>query len=585
MKKFIVAILLFCIIVCAPMTISTANAKSEYTQYVTARTLSCGLNLQPTGIFEPTDFSQIPSSVAAKSSGITNVILTPDKAMNVTLNGDTQSFSEIFDAKIKGVFVPVLRLTSATVDGFIQMMSQSYYIADIMVISSDTAVLEKIYDDEDCSLVNTVYDLTNVSLTSDRYFAWQYIAEANKTYTNILMFSAADPNLYVAAEYLGAMCKVCWAKAENADESVNAIASGATGVIVSRISDFSGAIKYFFESGFSKAQYVAAHRGITSYANENSLTAVSAAVSEGATHAEIDIQFCADGEFLLCHNMSTSGLSDSTINFEPVSSEYIRSEATLNDYSDKYGESFPTLDEVIEAVYQSDLILIIELKLEDGRTSVVNKGAIEKFVNVMKGHPEMDGRWFCITFYRPYADKMRELAPEISVGFLGGAQSGYERDLNIKGWDGEWTTIDNVKSKIAFMHKFETLLDESYSSSTDATAQNYLARGYLQNGWTFNDLNHFKTKIAIATSNVAEKCAMAIKTIEPQSFEMTESQLASGKISVNTVNYCGWQEERTCDIVTVSRTGDTVKVLLYYVQTVDGVTYGLYSRLLTYKII
>lgn len=585
MKKTIIAVVLALMIVCVPTTMTTASAKNSYTQYVAARTLSSGLNLQPTGIFEPTDFSQIPSSVAAKSTGITTLILTPDKDMNVTLNGDTQSFSQIFDAKIKGVFVPALRLTSDNVDGFIEMMSQSYYVADIMVISSEISVLKKIYDDKDCNLVNTVYDLTSVKLTSDRYFTWQYVAEANKTYTNVLMFNANDPYLYVAAEYLGAMCKVCWAKTENADQAVSAIADGVTGVVVSQISDFSGAIKYFSKNGFSKAQYVAAHRGITAYANENSLTAVAAAVSEGSTHAEIDIQLCSDGEILLCHNMSTSGLSDKSINFEPVTSEYVRSQATLNDYSAKYGETFPTLHEVIDAVYQSNLILIIELKLEDGRTSVVNKGAIEKFLAIMRDHPEMDGRWFCITFFRPYADQMRELAPEIPVGFLGGAQSGYERDLNIKGWDGEWTPMDNVPSKIAFMHKFKTLLDESYGNSTDTTAQNYLARGYLQNGWTFNDLNHFKAKIAIATSNAAEKCAMAIKTIEPQSFEMTESQLASGKISVNTVNYCGWQEERTCDIVTVSRTGDTAKVLLHYTQTVDGVTYGLYSRLTTYKII
>lgn len=585
MKKFIVSLVLALTVLLIPTFTTTVYAKSSYESYVNARTLTSGLLLQPTGVLEPESFSDIPTSNGVSQYGYTSIILTPDSDMNVTLNGQTKSFTDVFNGTLKGVYVPVLRLTSSTVDAFIDYLNDVYYISDIMVISSDITVLEKIYKDEVANITNTVYDLTSVKLTDDRYFTWQYIAEANKTYTNVLMFDASDKNLPVAAEYLGAMCKVCWAYAENEKEATFAVSAGATGVVTTNKGDFKSAMSYFKKSGYAKAQSIAAHRGITAYANENSLTAVSAAVSEGSTHAEIDIQFCRDGEILLCHNMSTAGLSDQTYNFEPTNSQDIRNGAVLNDYSNKYGETFPTLDEVIDAVSASDLILIIELKLEDGRTTVVNKGAIEKFLNIMRAHPEMDGRWFCITFFRPYADQMRELAPEIPVGFLGGAQSGYEKDQGIKGWDGEWTAMSNVSKKIAFMHKFNTLLDECYDNSTNTTAQTYLARGYLQNGWTFNNVTHLATKCNIATSNVAEKCAMAVKEISPKTNTVTKAQLDSGKMTVNTINYCGWQEDRECDVIVVSQSNNTVELMLYCTETVDGTTYGLYSQLMTYQIV
>lgn len=587
MKKIILSVVLALAVLITPSILSstTVYAKFSYGEYVTARTLTSGLTIQPTGIYEPESFSEIPTSANVSTYGYTSIMLTPDSNMNITLGGEKKSFTEVFNNKLKGVYVPVLRLTNKTVDSFISYMNDEYLISDVMVVTSDISVLKKIYEDEVASIANTVYDLTSVTLSEDRYFTWQYIAESNKTYTNVLMFDASDENLAVAAEYLGVMCKVCWAYANNAEEATYAVAAGATGVVTQNTGDFKTAISYFTKSGYAKAQSIAAHRGITTYANENSLTAVSAAVSEGATHAEIDIQLCRDGEILLCHNMSTSGLADKAYNFEPCNSQDIRNDTTLTDYSKKYGETFPTLDEVIDAVYDSNLILIIELKLEDGRTAVVNKGAIEKFLNIMRSHPEMDGRWFCITFYRPYADQMRELAPEISVGFLGGATSGYEKDQGISGWDGEWTAMTRVSEKIAFMHKFETLLDETYDKLTDNTAQTYLARGYVQNGWTFNSTGHLNTKCNIATSNVMEECAMAIKEITPTTLKMTKAQLESGKITVNTVNYCGWQEDRECEIIMVSKTLSEAKVILYYKETVGNTTYGLYSRLLTFEIV
>lgn len=583
MKKTLLALLLVLSIAFVTPVLTTAQAKSEYSSYVNARTKSA-LMIEPTAVLEPESLSDLPTSAQASSSGISAVMLTPDKDLNVTFDGNKTSFIEFFNSRIKGVFIPVLRLDNTNVDGFIDMMNDTYLIKDITVVSSDLEVLKKISEDKVSSIANTVYDLTEIKIPQNRYGTWEYIAESNKYYTNTLMFDASDENFAVAAEYLSAMSKVCWAMTDTEDEALSAISCGATGVVVKKSSDFVNSVSYFKKSGFTKAQNVAAHRGITAYANQNSEMAVAASVSEGATHAEIDIQFTRDGEFIICHDMTSNNFSSTKgVSFEPTLSSYATT-LKLNDYSAKYGDCFPLLDEIIQSVRKSDLILIIELKLEDGRTTVVNKNAIEKFVTLMKSYPYMEGRWFTITFYKPYADQMHEFAPEIPVGFLGGATSGYEKDLGLSGWNGEWTHMSNISSKIAFMHKYRTLLDESYDNYTSTTAQNYLARGYLQNSWTFNNLSHFSAKLNIATSNSAEKCADCIKSFAPSDLVMTSEQLESGKITVNTINYNGWQQERECDVIVVSKDQNSAKVLLYYNETSEGSNYGLYSQVLTYKI-
>lgn len=584
MKKNIIALSLILAIIFIPSVTLTANARSVFSQYTTARTLTSGLNLQPTAVLEPENYSDIPSGSQVQSSGITSVLVTPNSDMDVEFKDKTVSFTDLFDAKLRRLFIPVLRLTAETVEPFIQMLKNTYYIADIVVLSSDVKVLDAIRKDSVATVANSVYDLTDVTLLSDRYTNWQYIAEANKVYANTVMFNGSEENFPVAAEYLSAMCKVCWAKTNSLTETVSAIASGATGVVVKNADYFKDAMAYFSKKGFAKAQNVAAHRGITSYANENSLTAVSSAISEGATHAEIDIQFTHDKNIVISHDSTVNRTTGVNASIEPTTVSHLKT-FTLKDYSAKYEEAIPTLEEVIDAVSDTDLILIIELKLEDGRTQVVNKGAIEKFLEIMRAHPEMDGKWFCITFFRPYADKMRELAPEISVGFLGAGASGYENDQGIRTWDGEWTGMSNISSKIAFMHKFRMVLDETYTSELNTTAQDYLARGYLQNSWTFNNLNHFNSKLNIATSNVAEQCSMLIKEFTPTEYQITSQELASGKLKVMTENYCGWRVERTCDVITVSKEGNKVQILLYYNETAGSVSYGLYSQLMTYEII
>lgn len=574
----------------------SANAVNAYANYVEVAENGSGLMLEPTVVMEPASFSEMTAAADA-SVKAASVIVTPDAEMNVTLGGEKKTLAQTFDGYLKAKFIPIVRVDQTTVGPFLEWLKNTYTIADIMAISKDVSALETLYADQSVGyLVNTVYDLTDATISSDRYGEWDHIGAANKAGCNILLYDGGQTNLPVAAEYVEAMAKLCWAYTDGVEETVSAMAAGCYGVVTDALSEVGEAFGYFKESGFARAQYVAAHRGITAYCNEQSKTAIMATANEGATHIELDLQVTKDKKILVCHNSGTSFTSTGNAYFSLATAEVLRT-MTLKDYSKKYNDTFPTLEETIELLLDTDVIFIFELKFDGASALAVDElEAIETMKSVIDKYPQMKGRWFTITFYSAYAEKMREVCPEIPVGFLGAATSQKTNDTKDtdhpypSAWGGTYITRANMSSCMRnILRKFNVSLDEmtydSEKGTTDGTTNNmsagYLARGYAQNTWTFESTLHYSIKCNIATSNAAEDCAMLVKELSAPA-TLTEAQLTAKKAILTCTTYNGWQVEKECDIIVVSREGDRAKVLFYLSQDAGDkahTTFGLYSNL------
>lgn len=566
--------------VCLGYRTESAHAETKtYAGYPLISAHGDGLVIEPTTILEPASFAEITGTA-------NSVVLTPSADMNVTLGGETKSLESVFDNSLKAKYIPVVRLTAATVDGFIDWMKNTYTVSDMMAISSDLSVIEKLYADEVCYIVNTVYDLTDKKIGEDRYWAWQYLGDANAAGCNILMLDAADENLPVAAEYISAMSKVCWGYADNKMEGVSAVTAGCYGIVSVSDAALSDTLAVFNQNGFARAQYIAAHRGITTYCNEQSLTSVAAAVNEGATHIELDLQVTKDGEILVCHNSESNGTgSKNGYYFASTLAEHMR-RLELVDYSNKYQDTYPYLWEVFDLVRGTDIILILELKLDNGSSTAVDRlHAIEKLKEVTDEYPDMQGHWFAITFFSPYAEGMKELMPKVPVGHIGGAHAGKEKEENRPAWGGIWAGIGDLGKKMPFTRKYNMTLDETYQTATNTTALSYLARGYVQNTWTFEDLRHFEAKANIATTNKAEDCALLAKEISTDAITMSAEEYAAGVVEAEFTTYNGWVKKGECKIIEVAREGNTVTAILHYTQAYAyggaDKAYGLYSRPVT----
>lgn len=602
MKKtltaFVAAFLALSVAFCAGVSPVSVSAEHQTNNNLpSVMTANSGLNLEPTLVYEPKSAEDF---AAVRTQGIqpASIVFTVDGQMNVKYGAADGGKLETVIASQMSRYIPVVRLNAGTVDGFIDWMTNTYRMADIMAISSDLEVIEKLYADEVTYRVNTVYDLTETEIPDDRYGTWQYIGAANAAGCNILMFDAADPNVGVAAEYVAAMSKVCWAYADGKLEGVNAIAAGCYGVVADEYATLKDAIGVFEKDGVTRAQFIAAHRGITAYCNENSLTALAAAANEGATHVELDVQITQDGKFMICHDSDTTRTSLQPGAYFVNSQSGYLGKAVLRDYNTKYNDTYPLLDTVVKYLLQTDLILILELKMDSASTKAVKQlKAIEKLKEFMAKYPQMEGHWISITFFAPWAEGMKEHLPQIPVGYLGGGMSGYEGDQKQTAWNGGHVSINSVREKIAFLRKYNMVLDETHGSSVNSTAANYLARGYVHNTWTFENVKHLDWKINIATTNAAEECAMFLKEIPVKELKPTAAEFEAGKITVPCVNYNGWVENRECEIIEVERTDKAVSFMLYckqeaqYTQEENGYSvplgqqgdagYGLYSDLVT----
>ena len=590
MKKirFASLLLVLGVLVLCILSIKT-KAASVYSNYLNAKKLNSGLVYEPTLILELNDLDELNDDA---NKCITSVILNLDNNLNVIVGSETYQFNTFFDDYLKGKYIPIVRLNSKNVDGFINYYKNVYTIYDLMIISDDLDVIGKVYTDDATYILNSVYDMTGINLPASRFANWEYVSGCNRVGCNILMANATDPNLEVFTEYVQAMSKVCWANGESLLDNVNTLASGCYGAVGTSTAYLKEAISYFERSGWNHAQYVAAHRGITKYCNENSLTGCLAAYSEGATHIEVDLQVLADNNIVLCHNSQTNFNSDKNgWYFVNVTLDNLR-KAKLNDYNINYSETYTTLEELVNNMIKTDVIMIIELKFDNGSIEAVDDLAcIENFKRIMDSIPGAYGHFYAITFFAPLAEKMKQLMPEVPLGYIGGARSGKETTLNQIAWGagGGHKEMYDYANKIKFLRHYNIGLDESYTYTntsgeyySNLTAGFYLARGYVQNTWTYEDTLHFRMQSSIATSNAAEECAYLIKKIDNAKMELTKAELASGKVNVKTYSYNGWESVKECDIIILEQDEKCAKVLLYYYE-IEG-QYGLYSNIVNVDI-
>ncbi len=580
MKKFtsiMAAFAVFAACIAGMGALGALKAHAEpksYDEYVSVAS-SGNLAVGPTLVLEPASRAEIEKAAAATPRPA-SVIVSPDRDMNVRLGGETVALADLFDDELKGNFIPVVRLGKDTVDPFLGWLKGTYAIKDIMAISSEISVIAALYADETGYLVNTVYDLTETTLQAGRYTEWEHVAEANKAGCNILMYDGKDPNLHVAAEYVEALTKVCWAYTETEAEAACAMAAGCYGVVGTSTDDLLGAAALFREKGFARAQYVAAHRGITKYANEQSLTGVMASYNEGATHAEIDIQITSDEVILVNHDNDSRGVTGQNKTFVNETAETMQG-LPFSKYK-QYEDTFATLDETVRMMQKTDVILIIELKSDSASVRAVEElHVIENLKKVMDRYPAFRGHWYTITFFAPYAEKMRELMPEIPVGFLGVITAGTETAQGKPAWGGGHKQMTDIAGKIAFLRSYNIGLDESKTTATNTTACNYLARGYTQNTWTFSGTDHFGYQVNVATTNNAEDCAMLVKEISAESRSVTRAAFESKTADFECISYNGWRESVTCSFIVVEESASSATVIPYLSQTAGATTFGLYG--------
>jgi len=170
----------------------------------------------------------------------------------------------------------------------------------------------------------------------------------------------------------------------------------------------------FLAAGIHKPDRVevTAHRGSSSRAPENTLSAIRLAIADQADYAEIDVQETLDGVIVVLHDSDLMRVTGKKLIIWETTFAEVRELDAGNWFSPEFaGEKIPTLEEVI-GVAQDRIKLNIELKFYGH-----NQRLTERVVSIIQRKDFVDQ---CIITSMNYQEllKVKELDNRIKTGFI-----------------------------------------------------------------------------------------------------------------------------------------------------------------------
>ncbi len=168
---------------------------------------------------------------------------------------------------------------------------------------------------------------------------------------------------------------------------------------------------------------ILAHRGASADAPENTLTAFRLAAEQRADGVELDVQVCATGEVVVCHDERLDRLA--RVNAEVLHTSWRR--LRTFDVGSPLGfapERIPLLEEVLELLPRS-MRVNVELKCE----TLDDHGLTRRAVEVIRACGAED-RVLVSSFNPLCLWRLMELAPELPRGYL----IDPDRSFALHGW-------------------------------------------------------------------------------------------------------------------------------------------------------
>ncbi|MBO4727433.1 MAG: metallophosphoesterase [Spirochaetaceae bacterium] len=159
--------------------------------------------------------------------------------------------------------------------------------------------------------------------------------------------------------------------------------------------------------------FVWAHRGASGYAPENTLEAFDLAIKLGADGVEFDVQYTKDGKIVVLHDERIDRVSSGSGFVSQMTLEQLR-QLNFNKTHPEYAFcKIPTLDEVLELLKPTDLIMNIELK-----TGVNFYPGLEQEVIKKVQQFGLEKRVIYSSFNHASVIRIKKLAPDSQCAFL-----------------------------------------------------------------------------------------------------------------------------------------------------------------------
>lgn len=155
---------------------------------------------------------------------------------------------------------------------------------------------------------------------------------------------------------------------------------------------------------------IIAHRGVSSYAPENTLAAFDLALQMGVQHIELDVQSTADGHVAVIHDDTVNRTTDATGAVENFTLAALQALDAGSWFGAAFsGEKIPTFEEVLLR-YKGRLHIHVEIK---GRSAHL----AQHVADLIRRHGMAD-QVTVTSFRQEPLRQIRAYAPELQTGWL-----------------------------------------------------------------------------------------------------------------------------------------------------------------------
>ncbi len=417
-----------------------------------------------------------------------------NKDLNITTPDGSTVIASLTSAlnKTNGKVIPAFYVKdTATVDALTTYATEAG-LKDAYLVS-DNGTLLKYARDKNNNMYGVLYTKLTSAATKDDLAAMY--ANTNKAWAKTVLVD----NEFVSkddVEYLQKRLMNVWVTGvANAEDKYECIYKGVNGIVDT---DFAGTLWIYentngvFNSSSDstpiviRAPFMYAHRGYSSYANQNTMEAFYGAVLYGADLIEMDVRLTSDGVVVIYHDEYLHTLTNCTDTTKKVENTTYAELMTYEvDNLSAYGYpngKIATLRQFLELIDQTDDVVgIIEIKNYD--TNLVDKSAA--IVKEMG----MEDQVVSICFGNTYCERMRSQLPGVSVGWLANAVADHKTPAAIVNYAKGFIMRGNLTYHPNFGQIQTTAANSMVANVTAFGGQ----RGINYNPWTYNNRTAFDT--------------------------------------------------------------------------------------------
>lgn len=443
--------------------------KTDSDRYIDVKEINDNISLAPTSVNTVNSLDDMSvldnETTPANVMGIVNdnlEIVSSDNKVIMTIDE--------FMNKLEDKAIPVITVNSTVAAEKLSNYLNENKIIDATIISENPEIINSIRTS--CTSVRGVLKFNDTeALTNERMMEIVKATNSCKAKTALL-----NPEVITndACEYMQLRLISVWAEAkENTNKELyKLINSGVNGIVTSDFDKLVSVYNTYDENSIIREPIIVGHRGTPSQAPENTMDGYYIAKDAGAKALECDIYITKDDQLVIMHDDTVDRTTNGTGRVEDFTLAELKALNVNKQFPIEYPEAkIPTLRELFELTKGTDRVVFVELKSTNPKIVPALKELVEEM--------GVEENTVTISFYKDQIQRMQELMPWASCGFLNGI-----------GVNGSVTEgLNNVFINIGSQN---LTFNPSYGCLNKEIVEELKHRGMTVWPWTYNNYGSFK---------------------------------------------------------------------------------------------